>query len=271
MIPASEDIEALHDRVKGLDAALGKLKGAEVTRPELIQGLANAAKEWLRLAPALKSGAEGFLPSLDAYERAMSEVLVATKSRTRATVYQKKLMPFLDGFVEAIVVPVMRYEGSPGQVASRQIENALKDVVNTEELTYVQEAARCSSVHCQRAAIVLLWAAAMARFHTSIQTRGFASFNAAASAASAKKGNPYSRIAKNLNIQSLPELQKTRDFDIIAVGLDLWSYDMQAYEELERLLGTRNSAAHPGMFQPGALDVRQFAEKLRRYVFELVK
>jgi hypothetical protein len=236
-----------------------------------VQELAAAAKEWHRLSPALKTGAEGFIPPLDGYDQTMSEVLAATKQRSRATAYRKKLAPFAEGFLEAIVVPVMRFEGSPGQVAARQIEGVLSDLVKPEELVYVQEAARCSSVHCQRAALVLLWAAAMGHFHTKIQAAGFSSFNAAAATAGAKKGTPYNRITKNLNIQSLPELQKTRDFDVIAVGMDLWSYDMQAFEELDRLLGVRNSAAHPGMFHPGALDVRQFAEKLRRYVFELIK
>src|SRR5262245_14317608 len=123
----------------------------------------------------------------------------------------------MDGFLDRIVVPLMRFEGSPGQVASRMIERVFDGVVRAEELPYIQEAARCSSVHCHRAAIILLWTAAIARMHTSIQLVGFASFNAAATAALSKKGPPFSRITKGLSVQSLAELQRARDFDILAV------------------------------------------------------
>jgi hypothetical protein len=201
----------------------------------------------------------------------MGEVLASTKQRSRASAYRQRLRPFVVGFLDAVVIPLMRFEGSPGQVAARRISSALEDLLRPEEVPYIEEAARCSSVHCHRGAIVLLWAAAIARLHTSIQSIGFAAFNTAATAASAKKGPPYNRITKGLAVQSLAELQRTRDFDIIAVGVELWSLDLQTFEELDRLLGTRNSAAHPGMFQPGALDVQQFAEKLRRNLFERIR
>jgi hypothetical protein len=144
----------------------------------------------------------------------MTELLQSTKQRTRASSYRTKLKPFLDGLIDNVVVPLIRFEGSPGQVAERMLEAIFLDFTEADEYPYIQEAARCSSVHCHRAAIVLFWAAAIGRMHTSIQNKGFAAFNAAATAASAKKGSPYNRITKGLTIQSLPELQRTRDFDI---------------------------------------------------------
>lgn len=271
MTPSSEELEAFHDRAMSLDGMLAKLKSAEVGKIESIAALAALAKDWLRLSPALKSGTEGFLPSLDPYDAAMSDVLASTKQRSRATAYRAKLKLFGPGFLDSIVVPIMRFEGSPAQTAARQLEALLTPSVTPDELSYVQEAARCSSLHCHRAAIVLLWAAGVARLHNKIQALGFAAFNSAAATASGKKGGPYNRITKAISIASVAELQRLRDFDVIAVGLDLWGYDLQAFEEQDRLLGVRNSAAHPGMFAPTALDVRQFAEKLRRYIFDLVK
>jgi hypothetical protein len=271
MALSSEELEDFHDRVKEVDSVLSKLKGAEVTRSELIEKLAAMAKDWLRFSPQVKTMGDAFLNSLDSYDVAMSGLLQATKQRTRASSYRTRLKPFLQGFLENVVVPLIRYEGSPAQVAGRKLEAVFTGVLEAEEYPYVEEAARCSSVHCHRAAIILFWAAAMARMHRSIQRLGFAAFNSAVSAAALKKGPPYSRITKGLAIQSLPELQRTRDFDILAVGLELWSLDLQAFDELDRLLGTRNSAAHPGMFQPLALDVQQFAGKLRQYVFDVIR
>jgi hypothetical protein len=254
-----------------LDGTLARLKSAEITKAETISLIAALAKEWLRLSPSLKMGTEGFLPSLDPYDAAMTEVLAATRQRSRASAYRARFKLFGVGFIDAVVVPLMRFEGSPAQAAARQLEALLAPSVTDEELQYVQEAARCSSVHCHRAAIILLWAAAIARLHTKIQAAGFGAFNAAAASASAKKGPPYNRITKSLFIGSVAELQRLRDFDVLGVGLEMWNFDLQGFEEQDRLLGVRNSAAHPGMFAPTALDVRQFAEKLRRYVFDLIK
>jgi hypothetical protein len=270
MIASSEGLEDFHDRVKAIDAELSR-SSSEVRSQDMLNQLAALAREWLRASSELRNSADGYLPPLDQYDLAMTEVLNSTKQRSRSTAYRARLKPFLDGFVDKIVVPLMRFEGSPSQVASRQLEGLFVDAVTHEELAYVQEAARCSSQHCQRAAIIMLWSAGVARLHNRVQAAGFAAFNAAALAVASKKGQPYSRIMKGLVVSSLAELQRARDADLLLVGLELWSYDLQAFEEQDRLLSIRNSAAHPGMFSPTSLDVRMFAEKLRTYVFELVK
>jgi len=72
-------------------------------------------------------------------------------------------------------------------------------------------------------------------------------------------------------ITSLPELQQLRDFDLLVVGMELWRYDLQAFQDLERLLGVRNGAAHPGTATPGILDVEHFATKLAQRVFSTIK
>lgn len=269
MVPTSEEVEAFHDRVQKLDAELAELKGAEC-KAALQNELASAARAWLKLSTSLKNSGEGFLPSLDSYDLAMTEVLASTKQRSRATAFRTKLKPFRDGFMDKVVVPLMRYEGSPSQAAARQLEALFEGAVTTEEQAYVSEAAKCSSLHCHRAAIILLWAAGVSRMHAEVQKIGFIAFNTAAAEASAIRGQPYNRITKALVIGSLAELQRGRDFDLIAVGMKVWGYDLQAFEELDRLLSVRNSAAHPGMFAPTSLDVRQFAEKVKRYIFDIV-
>lgn len=103
----------------------------------------------------------------------------------------------------------------------------------------------------------------------SLRTLKHNAYNAALGRVTPKKGFPYIKVS-NSPISSIPELQRSRDFDLLVVGMELWKYDLQVFEELDRLLGTRNSAAHPGMLKPLALDVQQFATKLRQYVFEIV-
>jgi hypothetical protein len=115
----------------------------------------------------------------------------------------------------------------------------------------------------------MLWAAAISRIHGAIEKLGFNAYNEALDQTTQKKGNPFNRVSKT-SVTSLPELQRCRDFDLLVVGMALWKYDLQVFEELDRLLGIRNSAAHPGMLKPSALDVQQYASKVGSCIFEVV-
>jgi len=268
MNPTSEDLEAFLDRVNRLYADLGSIHN--FARVDQSTGLAELARDWLRLSSSLKETADGLFPVLDSFDSRMAETLKATKQRTRVSAFRKLLEPFKSTLMDAVVVPLMRHEGSPAQAAARHLEGLFQGLVTPEEAQYISEAARCSAVRCQRAAIVMLWAAAIARFHSEIQNLGFVSYNTAAAASAKKKGSPFNRIQSSINVTSLADLQIGRDFDIIVIGMDLWSYDSQAFDELNRCLNIRNSAAHPGSFEPSSLDVQQFAEKLKRYVFNFI-
>ena len=269
MTPTSDELEAYQDRVIRIDSDLAKISG-EVRSSEVIAQLAALARDWLRLSSALKEGTDGFISSLDEYDLAMSEILKSTKGRSRATAYKSRLKIFRDNFMDAVLVPIMRHEGSPAQAAARRLESLFAGVVSHEEAQYIAEAARCSSVKCQRAAMVIIWAAAIARLHSGVQVVGFAAFNSAAAAVAAKKGHPFNRVTRPLALTSVADLQLTRDFDVIGVGMELWQFDLQAFEEINRLLGIRNSAAHPGTFEPTSLEVWQFAEKVKRYIFDVI-
>lgn len=221
------------------------------------------------MSAALRSS--GLIDSdvLDRYDGGMREVLSATKRRSRRTLYVQKLRPLSDQFTDAISVPIIRHEGSPRPVAARTLREDLAKYLSEDEKSYVEEAALCVTVGCNRAAIIMLWAAAVSRLHRAIENVGFSTFNSAIQSAP-KAGQPYNRIRNRSRVSSLPELQRTPDSDILIIGMDLWKYDLQAYKELERLLGIRNDAAHPGMANPSLLDVQQFASKVGQFVFQQI-
>ena len=268
MTPTSEELEAFVDRVSQIYKELGA--NHNFARVDQSSTLADVARDWLRLSAALKETTDGLLPAIEQFDAKMAEVLKATKHRTRTSAFRRLLEPFKSGFMDAVVVPLMRHEGSPAQAAARQLEGLFSGLVSADEAQYIAEAARCSAVRCHRAAIVMLWAAAIARFHAEIQNVGFVSYNTAAAATSKKSGSPFNRVTKTINVTSLADLQLGRDFDMIAIGMELWGYDSQTFDELNRCLNIRNSAAHPGSFEPSSLDLRQFAEKLKQHVFEKI-
>lgn len=267
MIPTSEELEAYQERVAKTLAALGIDRN--FTSVASAARLGDLAREWFPMSAALKEGTDGFLPALEIFDMGMAEVLKLSKQRTRSNSYRQQLQPFKTKFLDDVVVPLMRHEGSPSQSAARQLEAVFEGIVSQEEALYINEAARCSASRCNRAAIVMLWAAAIARLHAGAQYVGFAAYNAAIAESTQKKAHPYSRV-QNTNVASLGDLQLRSDFDILVVGMTLWKYDSQTFNELSSCLNTRNLAAHPGSFDPTSLDVRQFANKLKQYVFETI-
>lgn len=270
MLPKSDDLEALYGRAKTISAALGRIRNAELTKQELKDEIGDIARTWLRTSPTIREVGCCKNDVLDKYDTSMTELLSSSTQRARASALKKKLAPFVDDVVDAVIVPLIQVEGSPRQVAARQVQEAFDGVVSPEEQAYVEEASRCVTVECYRAAIIMLWAAAAARIHGAVMNRGFDGYNKAVDAATSKNGAPFNRIKQSAKITSLAELQRSRDADLLIVGMELFGYDLQAYQELDRLLGQRNDCAHPGMNHPGALDVQQFAAKLRKLVFEKV-
>jgi hypothetical protein len=271
MLPKSDDLEALYGRAKIVSGTLGKMRGVELKKQDIKDEIADIARTWLRASPTIRDAGCCKNEVLVRFDASMIELLSSTTQRARASALKKKLAPFVDDVVDAVIVPVIQVEGSPRQVAARQVQEAFDGTVSPEEQAYVEEAARCVTVECYRAAIIMLWAAAAARIHGAVMNRGFDGFNKAVDAASSKKGSPFNRVRQSAKITSLPELQRSRDADLLIVGMELFGYDLQAYQELDRLLGQRNDCAHPGMNHPGALDVQQFAAKLRSLVFEAVR
>jgi len=269
MIPTSDQLEIFQERIAETNRVLGRLKGVEVRDANLIGEIKAICRDWLRFSENLKT--VGAIPheDLSLIDTNLKEIFQSTSLRTRSSAYQKKLAPILASFAERVVVPVIRFEGSPSQVASRQLTSEFSGKVTGEEQTYLEEAARCLASKCNRAAIILLWAAGISRLHTAVEKIGFNAYNAALDKTLLKKGNPFNRASKT-PVASLPELQRCRDFDLLVIGMELWKYDLQVFEELDRLLGIRNSAAHPGMLKPSALDVQQYASKLGTYIFSII-
>lgn len=273
MLPSSDALESYVGELRAIDKALSKLTGdAKVIRDDHLSALKARAKDWIRISSGLR-GVEGIDPDvLNACDAAMAEVLNLANARSRASAYRARLETVLAATTDGILVPLVRYEGSPAQGAARFIASVFDGVVDEEEAEYIGEAARCVTVRSYRAALIMLWTAAVARMHKSVLGLGFERFNAAVTVTAGKKGSPFNRVATKIgNVQGLPELQNVRDFDLIVFGIELWSYDMPVFEELQRLLGQRNNAAHPGMLNTDVYDVQHYAQKLRKSVFDIIK
>jgi len=121
MLPKSDDLEDLYARAKKLCAELGRLGNAEVTRPRLKDELADLSRTWLRYSPAIREAACCKAEVVSVLDDLMSGLLPVQAQRSRASTLKNRLQPFVDAVVEGVLVPVIQVEGSPRQVAARQV------------------------------------------------------------------------------------------------------------------------------------------------------
>jgi hypothetical protein len=271
MLPSSDELEQLHARAKHAWTVMKKKGAAEISQTQTKESLAQIARDWLRLSPSIRQADLCAAAMMASFDEDMQALLSGTTTRTRANTFGRRLERFVVKAVDQLIVPLIPYEGSPRQVAARQIQTAFPPGLSAEETAYVEEASRCVTVQAFRAAMIMLWAAGIARMHRAIANRGFNAYNAAVDACVSRKGPPFNKVRDGAKVTSLPELQRSRDADVLIVGLELFGYDLQGYQELDRLLGTRNDAAHPGQFEPTALDVQQFAHKVGQHIFQGVR
>lgn len=269
MLPSSDVIEALVARAKSTEKQLGKLGSSQAIPSALKSEVGAIAREWLRSSPQLRASGVCGSSELGDLDVAMQELVVKAAGASRASALRKPLQSFVESAPSDVVVPLIQHAGSPRQVLARQVVAAFSGL-SPEEAAYVDEASRCVTVEAYRASIIMLWAAGVSRIHAAIETKGFAAFNAAVAVTQSKKTHPFSIVRGDLSLKTSPDLQRIADGVILVVGMELFGYDMQVYQELNRLLGQRNDSAHPGMAVPKALDVEQFAEKLNQYVFQLL-
>jgi len=271
MIPESDELEAYFEELKDLQSRLIRLGNKEITRIDLKRRLSEASKSWFRFSTGLHNSDVLDDDSLNMIDSNFQGILESTSIRSRASTYRQKLEPVISCFLGKVIVPIIQEAGNPARVIARQINAAVTNYVSSEELIYINEATNCLIAGCNRAAIMMLWSAAIARLHSTIEKIGFNAYNLAVTSVVSKQGNPYNRVSKSPQISSLPELQRIRDFDIIVVGMELWKYDLQIFQELDRLLGLRNDVSHPGMLDPSALDVQQYAMKLNTIIWSHIK
>jgi hypothetical protein len=267
MLPSSDAIEALTFRAKAAEKALGKHGTSQSFPATLKVDVSEIAREWLRVSPAIRAAGICVPAQIALLDAQMQEIITKAASASRASALRKPLRDFLDVAPKEVVVPLIQHAGSPRQVLARQVSAAFTGLA-AEETAYVDEAARCVTVEAYRAAIIMLWASGVSRIHSATETKGYAAFNAALAVTQTKKTHPFGIVRGDLTLKTSPDLQRVADGVLLVIGMELFGYDLQVYQELNRLLGQRNDSAHPGMAVPKALDVEQFASKLNQYVFQ---
>jgi hypothetical protein len=121
------------------------------------------------------------------------------------------------------------------------------DGLSVDEGEYLAEAQRCLDVDALRGCIVLGWCATIARIQTKIADIGFDVFSAATASMTAKSTGRYKAYKKRHEVESLSELQRIFDTDLLWVLEFMELIDGNQHERLRYCFEFRNNSAHPGL------------------------
>ncbi len=119
--------------------------------------------------------------------------------------------------------------------------------LSSDEGEYLDEAQRCLSANALRGCIVLGWCATISRIQSKIVDIGFAAFNKATEEMAAKTTGRYKSFNKKFSIDSLSELQRIFDTDLLFILEYLTLIDGNQHQRLRHCFEFRNNSAHPGL------------------------
>jgi hypothetical protein len=121
------------------------------------------------------------------------------------------------------------------------------DGLSTDEGEYLAEAQRCLDVDALRGCIVLGWCATIARIQAKIAEIGYDRFSSATASMTAKTTGRFKFFKKKYDVESLSELQRIFDTDLLWVLEFMELIDGNQHERLRYCFEFRNNSAHPGL------------------------
>ena len=223
------------------------VKGARSTRISQV-GLKTAgsalARTWFdQVRPALQS-TNFSAEVISKFSYLFETLLRLVKAYSAKAAYVRELSQLLTAYEKEIIheIEIGSYSPSSGLSIAPYIEG-----LPTTEGDYLDEAQRCLQVGALRGCIVLGWCAAIARIHDKISEIGFSKFNQASVDMAAKTFGRYKPFTKKFAVDSLSELQRIFDTDILWVLEYLELIDSNQHQRLRYCFDLRNNSAHPGL------------------------
>jgi hypothetical protein len=216
----------------------------QVQANSLLSSVQAVALTWFdSVKPALQ-GAGVSAAVLDALSPCFERLLRLSKSRPAKASLLSAIGDCLTPYKDEIIhrIEISSFATSTGLSIAPYIEN-----LTTDEGEYLAEAQRCLTVNGLRACIVLGWCATIARIHAKIGEIGYDKFSQATADMSAKTTGRFKPFKKKLDVESLSELQRVFDTDLLWVLEYMELIDGNQHQRLRHCFEFRNNSAHPGL------------------------
>jgi hypothetical protein len=210
----------------------------------LLDAGAATARRWFDVVrPALEKAS---FPTdlIAAYSGRFESLLLMTRGQPMKNAYLNALSSISGPYVSDIIhhIEIGSFTSVVGLSIAPYIEG-----LPINEGDYLDEAQRCLGAQALRGCIVLGWCATVARMHSKIEEIGFDKFSRATEEMTAKTTGRFKPYTKRYIVESLSELQRIFDTDLLFILEYLQLIDSNQHARLRHCFDVRNHSAHPGL------------------------
>jgi hypothetical protein len=143
--------------------------------------------------------------------------------------------------------------------------------LSADEGEYLAEAQRCLDANALRGCIVLGWCATIARIHAKLAEIGYHKFSSATASMAAKTTGRFKFYKKKYDVESLSELQRIFDTDLLWMLEFLELIDGNQHERLRYCFEFRNNSAHPGLAPIKGANLYSFYSDISEIILKNTK
>ncbi len=187
---------------------------------------------------------------LEKYNYAFEELLKLSSTNSRRSSYLKQMDIIRQNYASEIIIFLQThtYESEVAVVnkMSDEVLELLDKIKDKEENEYLCEALGCWENGFYKAAVVLMWCAAIDRIHRVIEHVGFDKFNSTSEFMKNQTVGRFKRFNKNQNVHSISELRMVFDSDILAILEGMEMIDVNQKTRLVSCFEMRCHSGHPG-------------------------
>lgn len=186
---------------------------------------------------------------LDKYNGAFEELLKLSSTNSRRSSYLRQMDIIRHNYTSEIIIFLQTHTDESDVVVNKmssEVLELLEKIKDKEENEYLCEALGCWENGFYKAAVVLMWCAAIDRIHRVIENAGFDKFNSASEYMKNQTTGRFKRFNKNQNVHSISELRMVFDSDILAILEGMEMIDVNQKTRLVSCFEMRCHSGHPG-------------------------
>jgi hypothetical protein len=258
-------LKAQAAEVKQLRRSIAAIRTTQVQQAALKTTAHAIASRWFdEVRPALDS-AGAATDDMAAFSVLFEQLMQLSRTRSGKSTYLSLLDTITPRYQQELIhaAEIGAFLAGPALSISPYLAG-----LSSEEGTYLDEAQRCLSVNALKGCIVLGWCATIARIHEQIGKIGYAKFTKATEEMAAKDYGRYKPFKKIFKIDSLSELQRVFDTDLLWVLEYLELIDSNQHQRLRTCFDLRNHSAHPGQAPIEPENVYAFYSDITKIVLK---
>ncbi len=243
-------IKDFQESIKAVQRQITALKSDQITNKNQKDELNQLASFWF------ESLSKKLLPYgidkdiIAKYDDAFKSILKLSVNNSRRLSYLKQLQIISKFFTDEILIFMQTDATEPCDLVendfSAEVVKLLEKVPDKEENEYLKEALGCWTSNYLKAAVILVWCAAIDRIHKVIEKKGFSIFNNTSAAMKAQTTGRFKRYNKDYCVQSISELRMVFDSDILWVLEGMKMIDTNEKTRLTSCFDMRCHSGHPG-------------------------